>query len=104
MSNRSRSHFGTTTQNGFYFCFAKEKKEQIGIYRELIPARHPERRAARLPTEVEVLRMQRSKTEERLRRRDLRKIFVDPNAYGVALPAVGFDSENAALWRFLRSG
>ena len=28
----------------------------------------------------------------------------DPNAYGVALPMVGFDCENAALWRFLRSG
>ena len=47
-----------------------------------------------MPTEVEVLRMYMSKTEERMRRRDLRKIFVDPNAYGVALPAVGFDSEN----------
>ena len=53
-----------------------------------------------MPTEVEVLRMQRSKTEERLRRRDLRKIFVDPNACGVALPTVGFDSETATRGGF----
>ena len=53
-----------------------------------------------MPTEVEVLRMQMSKTEERMRRRDLRKIFVDPNACGVALPTVGFDSETATRGGF----
>ena len=74
----------------FYFCFAHGK----GAVNWDLSGCHPERRAARLPTEVEVLRMYMSKTEERMRRRDLRKIFVDPNAHGVALPAVGFDSEN----------
>jgi hypothetical protein len=44
--------------------------------------------------------MQMSKTEERMRRRDLRKIFVDPNACGVALPTVGFDSETATRGGF----
>ncbi|MBO5293944.1 MAG: hypothetical protein J6B71_01655, partial [Clostridia bacterium] len=33
-----------------------------------------------------------------------RNAFADPNAVGVALPMVGFDCSNAALWRLLRSG